>query len=132
MKNTLPLAFVIVLGLATIGCGPASKTERVSGVVDLDGVPVKEGRILFRAVNAEGRAFSGTITDGAYSLDCEPGRMRVEITASRLIPGKFDSSNGVKEPVGEMYIPKKYNARSELNVEVDASNLEHAFHLKSK
>ncbi len=42
--------------------------------------------------------------------------MSVEITASRIIPGKFDNSNGTPEPVGEMYIPRQYNAATTLEV----------------
>ena len=59
--------------------------------------------------------FAGTL---AVSLQAEPGKISVEITAPRIIPGKFDKSNGTPEPVGEMYIPKKYNANTTLSAEV--------------
>jgi hypothetical protein len=47
--------------------------------------------------------------------------VKVEITASRLVPGKFDNSNGTPEPMGEMYIPKKYNSQTTLEAEVKSS-----------
>lgn len=105
-----------------IGCdgggGPA--TAPVTGEVTFDGTPVADGRVLMRKVEGDGKAFSGEIKNGAYSLEAEPGTMAVEITASRPVPGKFDRSNGTPEPVGEMYVPAKYNARTTLKAEVTA------------
>ena len=45
--------------------------------------------------------------------------MKVEIIASRP-SGKFDTSNPDEppQPVGEMYIPAKYNAESSLTADV--------------
>ncbi|NLS96945.1 MAG: hypothetical protein GXX96_32815 [Planctomycetaceae bacterium] len=86
-----------------------------------DGQPVEEGRILFRAVEGDQRAFSGAIQNGRYELESLPGKMTVEITASRIIPGKFDESNpDEKVPMGEMYIPERYNSKTELTAEVPA------------
>lgn len=116
--KTLLIALTLVM---LVGCGAKGGLDlhRVTGKVTFDGEPVKEGRILFRLVDGDQRAFSGTITDGLYTVDSLPGKMRVEITASRIVPGKFDTSNpGEKVPVGEMYIPERYNAKSELTAEV--------------
>ena len=103
-----------------VGCGGPDGPVQVpvTGEVTLDGKPLEEGRILMRKVEGDGEAFSGEIRGGAYSLQAEPGKMSVEITASRIIPGKFDKANGTPEPVGEMYIPKKYNANTTLSAEV--------------
>jgi hypothetical protein len=76
-----------------------------------------------------GRAYSGAITDGSYSLKSEPGSATVEITASRIIPGKFDNSNGTPEPVGEMYIPAKYNSATTLTKQVEANSNDISFEL---
>jgi hypothetical protein len=103
-----------------VGCGSTGlDTHPVSGKVTFDGQPVPEGRILFRAVGGDPRAFSAEIKDGLYQLEAFSGKMTVEITASRPVPGKFDESNpGEKVPVGEMYIPARYNSRTELTADV--------------
>lgn len=129
---------LLVLCLASAclsGCSkPTGPQEfRVQGAVTFDGQPVETGRILFRQTDGAQKAFSGEIKNGSYSLNAEPGQMRVEILASRPIPGKFDNSNGTPEPVGEMYIPKKYNDQSELTAKVDGSgNNTFPFELTSK
>lgn len=93
----------------------------VTGTVTFDGKPVEEGRIQFREFGGEQRSFSGSIENGAYAVETATGAMRVEVRASRLIPGKFDESNpGEKEPMGEMYIHEKYNSCSELTSDVPA------------
>jgi len=112
------LASMTVLCLT--GCGPSGPNlHRVAGTVTFDGKPVEEGRIQFRAVDGDQRAFSGMIESGEYELETVSGKMSVEITASRIVPGKFDESNpGEKVPVGEMYIPARYNSQTELTAEV--------------
>ncbi len=118
-------ALIICISLFAVGCGgdKGARQYAISGIVKFDGEPIKEGRITFRKADGPaGQSFSGPITDGAYDLKAEPGAMVVEIIASRLIPGKFDKSNGTPEPVGEMYIPKKYNAATTLKANVEAKS----------
>jgi hypothetical protein len=60
------------------------------------------------------------------------GKMTVEIIASRLIPGKFDESNpDEKVPVGEMYIPARYNSETELTADVPVGGTRLDFALTS-
>ncbi len=127
---------VSLLPWGGLGCGSAPsgpKMIRVTGTVEFDGVPIEDGRILFRKTDSDGRAFSGVIKNGQYEVMSEAGRMAVVITASRLIPGKFDNSNGTPEPVGEMYIPAQYNEATSLIAEVtpDGGN-KFPFELKSQ
>lgn len=122
----------VAIGLAAVagGCGQGGNLSKVTGKVSYDGQPVPEGRILFRST--DGRAYSGPITNGEYEVMCEPGKMRVEIIASRVIPGKFvKGENGEKEPIpaAEMYIPAKYNSASTLTAEVKSSSTEVPFDL---
>src|SRR5262245_53671875 len=132
MKLRICLALnVVFLGLVVPGCG-VSGLHQVTGTVQFDGAPLKEGRILFRSEEGEKRAYAGEITNGSYSVACAAGKMRVEITASRLIAGKFDTTNGTKEPVGVMFIPAKYNSQSTLVVVVDGGSRNHPFDLKGK
>jgi hypothetical protein len=124
---TVSCAVCIVLAsLLSAGCGGATEGPAlypVTGTVTLNGEPIEEGRIQFREQEGDRRAFSGQIVDGEYSLEAEPGSMDVQIYASRIVPGKFDTSNpdDDPQPVGEMYIPEKYNSRTTLTAEVSAS-----------
>ena len=117
--------------LAAVGCG-SDNTLDVTGNVTFDGQPLDEGRILFRMVEGDKKAYSAPISKGAYTLKCEPGPVTVEVTASRIVPGKFDYSNGTPEPVGVMYIPAKYNSKTTLKAEVSRSNRTLSFDLQSK
>jgi len=122
MRILLALSGIAVFGL--VGCGGGDtgpKEYSVTGKVTFEGAPVETGRITFRQVGGDQQAFSGEIKDGAYSLKAQAGKMTVHILASRIIPGKFDNSNGTPEPMGEMYLPKKYNDNSELTAEVTPS-----------
>ena len=117
----LRIAGVLVGAALLAGCGGGTDgppMHDVTGQVTFDSEPVKEGRILFRKLDGDRKSYSAEIKDGAYALATEGGKMAVEVTASRLIPGKFDNSNGTPEPVGEMYIPAKYNAKTELVADV--------------
>lgn len=132
-------SFTIALAVTVVcisGCGSAPsgpKMVPVTGKVTFDGTPVEEGRITFRKTDGDQRAFAGEIKAGSYSISTEPGRMAVVITASRLIPGKFDNSNGTPEPVGEMYIPPQYNEATSLVAEVkDGGSNDFPFDLTSQ
>lgn len=108
-----------------VGCNsqPAGpEMYEVSGNVTFDGAPLKEGRIRFRLTSGDQRAFEAEISDGQYSLETTAGSMQVEVRASRIVPGKFEQASPDEEPqpVGEMYIPEKYNAKTELSAEVSA------------
>lgn len=128
-----PLA-ALVCGLALLtGCASGDRlVTDVTGTVTVDGVPVEAGQILFRRTDGEQKGYEGTITNGAYRLQCEPGPVRVEITAFRVVPGKFTTVNGPKEPVREMYIPEKYNAKTTLQHTLTGSSSVLPFELSSK
>ena len=107
--------------------------QELTGKVTYNGEPVPEGRIQFRALDEGQQAYAGTIENGQYLVRVAPGPAAVEIRASRLIPGKFDESNpGEREPVGEMYIPEKYNSRTELQVTIEPSTVAENFDLEGK
>ena len=119
------------------GCGGGGDTlakAKVKGVVTFDSQPISEGRITFHSTDGKGRSYSGAITDGKYEFNAEPGPKKVEITASRAVPGKFDTTSnpGVKDPIVEMYIPKMYNEATKLTAEVAAGANDIPFDLKSK
>src|SRR5690606_31258058 len=116
--------------LSLTGCGSSDGLQMVSGTVSYNGTPLPEGRIQFRSLEGDQKAYAGGIENGEYSVRVAPGPASVEIRASRPVPGKFDESNpGEKEQVGEMYIPEKYNSRTELRVDVQPSTEKENFEL---
>jgi hypothetical protein len=125
---------VLGLGVFVVGCagGDGRAMTKVSGKVTLDGVPVDDGQILFRRTSGEQKGYEGLIKDGTYQLDCEQGDVKVEITAFRIVPGKFTTVNGPKEPVREMYVPEKYNTKTTLTQKLSGSSSTIPFELSSK
>ena len=121
-----PLMMGVIASLVFTGCGgdtggPVLHT--VSGTVSFDGEPVQDGRILFRSKDADGKAYSAPITNGEYEVQAVAGSMTVEITASRIVPGKFGEAASPDEPappLSEMYIPEQFNSKTTLTAEIDA------------
>ena len=82
-------AFGFLLPLALVGCGSGDTGPElfpVKGTVSFDGSPVETGRIQFRRVEGDQKAYSADIKAGNYSLQMEAGKVTVEITASRPKP----------------------------------------------
>lgn len=123
---------VSLLLLMLVGCmGSSDDLVSVSGNVSFDGEPISEGRIQFRMNDGDRKAYSGQIIDGSYLVRVEPGPAKVEVRASRLIPGKMDESNpDDPQPVGEMYIPEKYNSRTELTAQIERPSSTEDFALR--
>lgn len=132
--RTAMMALCAAAVLTILGCGEGGpKQYTVSGTVTFDNEPVSEGRITFRKTSGDGKAFSADIKDGKYEIKTESGEMAVEVIASRIIPGKFDTSNpGEKNPIGEMYIPKRYNSETILKSKVESNMSDENFTLTSK
>jgi hypothetical protein len=93
----------------------------VSGTVTYQSQPVEAGEIIFIPADANLPSVAGKIEQGKYTCEVPKGENQVSVTAFREVPGKFDTSNpGQKNPLMEMYIPPKYNSKSELKASVDA------------
>ena len=125
MKERLGLILLLGCSLALAACGGGVEgppTYTVSGNVTLDGNPVAEGDIIFRAADGKGRSDAGMITGGTFAFEATAGKKLVAITAVREVPGKFDESNpGEKVPMREQYIPAQYNEKTTLEAEVGES-----------
>lgn len=133
--QSLLLLAVCTVAVTLPGCvgdsGP--KTVDVTGTVSLDGTPVDEGQIYFRADDG-GATCSAPIREGKYECKVTPGAKKIEIIGYRIVPGKFEEVNpGEKTPVKEMYIPKQYNSKTTLTLSVgeDKDKMEESFELKS-
>ncbi len=123
MRRGLGIGLALVLGMAA-GCGQAPtgpKLAKVTGKVTFKGEPVKEGDIEVTPLDAGGTSAGAKIVDGQFHFEISPGKKKVAITAMRDVPGKFREDNpGEKLQVREQFIPSKYNAKSELELEVKA------------
>src|SRR5262249_7497893 len=105
--------------LATPGCGDAGpKTYPVSGTVSLDGRPLQEGDIYFSPLDPNVSADADKIKDGQFAFRTKAGKKRVEVRASRVIPGKQTPMGG---PVRVEFLPPRYNSQSTLTAEVLAN-----------
>jgi hypothetical protein len=119
--------------LAGCGGGGGPPLGTVSGIVSLDGSPLKDATVTFAP--ASGRPSQG-VTDGAgrYTLDYTLGRPgaviglhSVRISTEGYVQGADGSVEQRKERV-----PATYNAQSTLTAEVKAGDNELSFELRSK
>ncbi len=129
---------LLACGIAVLltGCGGPSgpKTVDVTGKISLDGTPIDNGQIYFRAEDGS-NTYAAKIDKGVYEAKVTPGAKKIEIIGYRDIPGKFVEVNpGEKEPAREMFIPRQFNSDSTLSVTVaeDKDKMEENFELKSK
>ncbi|MCC7418867.1 MAG: hypothetical protein IT428_01170 [Planctomycetaceae bacterium] len=149
MTRALLLFSPAILVAVLLGCGgsnPGPPRAVVSGKVTLDDQPIEEGSIAFIPMGGtQGPTSGAEIKNGEYKTppDLGPvyGLHRVEITAYRK--GKSKDVEGVKGATGgpsaggattsvDMYIPEKYNRKSELTLEVVAGENKGDYPLKSK
>lgn len=131
----LAICFITQFGCGGGDSGPPEYP--VTGKVTFDGQPIEAGNIMFYPKDETLGPNGGEITNGEFSFDCKAGEMTVKVEATREIPGETVDSGanpGEKEPATEMYIPEKYNDKSELKAEVtsDAAKNTFTFDLKSK
>jgi len=120
-------AFAVALSAAS--CSSQNNLVTIDGSVTLDGAPLPDGDILFTPADPQFGSEAAKIKDGVYQATVRPGQHKVQIRASRPVPGK-------KGPMGEQliedYIPAKYNDQSNLSIDVSASQRKHDFQLQSK
>jgi len=108
-----PVLLAVILGVA--GCG-GSEAE-VSGSVNVDGQPLKEGDIIFEAADGSVTPAAGKIVDGKYSLKVLPGPKKVRINASRPTK-KPDPVMGAA--ARESMIAAEFNEQTRLTADVKA------------
>jgi len=131
-------AFLVLLA----GCGESMKRADVTGKVTVDGQPLENGAISFFPADGKGPTGGGIIEDGEYLVqmplaDADPGqprRMKVTISAPKVVGMKklYNTEQSLERPVTAESLPPRYNAKSELTIDVKPGSNEQNFDLKSK
>jgi len=120
---------IALLGLfaTAAGCSQPAQKEvkrvRVSGTVKLDGKLLTTGKIVFDPQNGEPPA-EMDILDGKFEGKAAVGKNRVQISAIRKVSMKEKmkmDGPGYDQPVEENALPPRYNSKSEITREVEAS-----------
>ena len=116
------LVLPIILLPLCLGCGDGRETRvPVSGMVTVDGEPLKYGSITFMPVKTPGAASrpgGGSLEDGRFSVS--------SYTANDgLLKGKYEAMVNAIEPIGDTaqrwHAPKKYANMKTSGLTVDVS-----------
>ena len=111
----LPVGLLAVL-LVAAGCGSGPKLYEVDGTVTLDGKDLPEGDIVFTPEDPKLGPDAGKIKDGKYKFKSKAGKMKVQIRATREVPGKKGPMG--TEPLLEDIIADEYNAKTTLTADI--------------
>jgi hypothetical protein len=111
------LGIVVVLSL--VGCGSNGRST-VEGTVTLNGQPIESGSMSFRPLDGKTPTVGCFITAGRFRLQVPIGSMRVEITAMEKSGKGVTTAQGAPVEVDLVTeaIPERYNAKSELVIDV--------------
>jgi hypothetical protein len=97
------------------GCTEAGpKMAKVSGTVQMDGQPMKEGTVMFRSV-AEGTLDQIEVKDGKFEGEAHPGDRRVEIAQLEtvVLDPQMNSTRQIN------HVAKEFNDNSTLTAKVN-------------
>jgi len=130
LRRLLRISGLAAVLLAAVGCGSSGpNVYEVTGTVTFDNDPLPEGDITFFPEEKDVGPDAGKIKEGQYRVKVKGGKKKVQIRATRPVPGK-------KGPMGEQaiedYIPARYNDKTELTADVGDGKTEHSFTLKSR
>ena len=129
------LAGVVLVAFAGCGSGGYDGPQRaeVTGTVAFDGAPVANGTINL-IPQSEGRQVGVTIIDGTYTFAGNDGptfgKYKVEIFGfePKETPEGADEDHGSSKQI----LPAKFNAETELELDVSGPKLTKDFALTSK
>lgn len=124
-----------LIGLA--GCGNADNMADVAGAVTFDGQPVNEGNITFVPVDGKSPTAGGVIKEGRYQARVPIGRMKVAISAPRVVGTKkiYDTPDSPVMPITVEALPARYSDREKTEIEINVQpggNNDENFELTSK
>jgi hypothetical protein len=117
--RTFPLG---LMGALLLGCGGPDNVGGVSGKVTLDGQPLPDARVTFSPTKEGGSSALGkTDSSGYYSLKYNAGYSGAELGENQVTISTYDAGNpdaDPPQPAVPEKVPVKYNAKTELKVEV--------------
>lgn len=138
------VACMIAVVAGILGCRKSDGLNRVevSGTVTFDGAPLETGSIaLIPEEGTAGPSVGGPIQAGKFQLTAAEGpvagKYKIMIRASRKTGRQIEAGEGADDPTAmvdeiEMFIPEKYNSKTELTAEIGPSTGPLAFDLKSE
>lgn len=130
----LSLSWVVAAACFS-GCGDKGPDRAiVSGTVTYKGEPISDGTILFTPMATSRAPSAGaSIVDGNYKIDGHGGvpvgmhRINIEAyrnVSSTLRPGQPEPRNYSDGKVRQQYLPKTYNASSQLQITIEPGSRE--------
>ena len=105
-----------------VGCGRSTDEVEATGSIKWNGKPLLAGMIVLQPQSPNQAPVGGKIENGVFRLRTKPGKMRVEIQAVRET-NQRDPETGTM--LGEMYIPARYNTKTELEADVTREGKNH-------
>lgn len=128
--SRVPAACLVACVFSLAGCSdPHAGRVAVSGAVKHKGQALKDGIVLFEALDGQDTGGSAQIGDGRYSIPREgglkPGKYLVRVTAgdgatpvNPVNPDEPPGPGGGANIVSKELIPKEWNAQSKQQVTV--------------
>ncbi len=127
---------VALLAPIVLGCDSGPRYIPVKGEVSYNGKTVENGLVHFESADGKNpSAKGGGITDGKYSAELPAGEWIVRVTGVRVVGTRKvyeDAPDSPIKDVTEQYLPKRFNAESDIRVKIDAKRDDLHFHLKSE
>jgi hypothetical protein len=136
----LAVAGLLVTWVSTRGLSAGPQRASLEGQVSFDGKPLEDGVIvLVPAGDTKGPTAGGRLSGGRFRIDAAAGpvvgRYRVEIKATRktgrMVKPRIVVAHRTEVEETEQFIPSRYNAASELEVDIKPGRNKTTFDLTS-
>ena len=117
---------------ALSGCG--APTATVEGTVTVDGRPMPSGVVSYAPADGQGPPVTATVENGKYHLRTVPGKASVRISEP-VVTGQRPQYNGPNAPmmdITEERLPERYNAKTELSVDLKGGDNTKDWSVESK
>jgi hypothetical protein len=123
----------LLIGLLAAGC--AEPTDGiVSGMVTIDGEPPKDGSMTFIPADGKSATSGAKIIDGRYTARVPLGTSKVQIHVSKIVGTQklYNTPESPVQPLMVEVLPPRYNAQTELLLDVELGKNEKDFVLTTK
>jgi hypothetical protein len=127
--------------IAALGCSKGRAVGEVRGTVTLDGKPLEEGTVQLSALDGQAPTAGAQIVNGKFETRAAITKYRVKIECNiavgpdgkKIETGKkMDKYSPRPEFTIKQLVPDKYNANSELELDVKSGLNESRFDLTTK